>query len=79
MGGPNCYIVGCAASYSRHKGLSFHKIPAKGKSSEVDEWRGRLIAKISRSDKGFNVDGATICSRHFSDDCFEPYGNYLVT
>ena len=38
--------------------------------AERQEWRRRLITKINRCDASFNPDTATICSRHFKDDCF---------
>lgn len=75
MGGSHCCIIGCGANSSRHRGLSFHKIPKKGKSTDTDEWRGKLIAAVSRADKGFNPDKAMICSRHFNEECFEPFGD----
>ena len=38
MGGSTCAIVGCGACNSRHKGLSFHRIPKFGKNKETEEW-----------------------------------------
>ena len=60
-------MVGCPANKKINRGLSFHKLPKKGVD---DGWRNDLIKIINRSDKSFNSDRATICSRHFSTDCF---------
>ena len=50
MGGSTCAIVGCGACNSRHKGLSFHRIPKFGKNKETEEWRQRLIHAVNRVD-----------------------------
>ena len=60
-------MVGCPAIKSKHRGLSFHKLPKVGVD---DAWREALIKVVNRSDKSFNPNRATICSRHFTADCF---------
>ena len=50
MGGSTCAIIGCGACNSRHKGLSFHRIPKFGKNKETEEWRQRLIYAVNRVD-----------------------------
>ena len=74
MGGSNCAVVGCGCCSSRNKGVTFHTFPKSGKYKETDEWRRRLIHAVSRADKSFNPDRASICSRHFEDSCFVPHG-----
>ncbi|KAI8771576.1 Transposable element P transposase [Biomphalaria glabrata] len=71
MGGANCAIVGCTATRSSCKGLSFFKLPKMDKTPEKDQWRSQLISCINRSDKGFNPNRATICSIHFKQTCIK--------
>ena len=66
-GGDFCCIVGCSACKKKNKHLSFHGLPKKGAN---DTWRALLIKTINRADKSFNPDKAKICSRHFTDECF---------
>ena len=67
MPGSNCCMVGCPATKGRNRGLTFHKLPIVKKHND---WRRKLIGIINRSDSSFNAERATICSRHFTLDCF---------
>ncbi|KAL8596853.1 hypothetical protein ACOMHN_060661 [Nucella lapillus] len=74
MGGSNCALSNCPAYKSKHRGLSFHKIPRKG---ENDAHRQLLIQTIDREDEWFmkekKKDNANIfiCSRHYSGECYK--------
>lgn len=62
-----CCVVGCNTTKEQNRDLSFHKFPhpisAKSKK--------QIVEAIGRqNDASFNSLKATICSRHFSPDCF---------
>lgn len=63
-----CCVVGCNTSKNTNRDLSFHKFPVISKATTK-----RLIAAVGRrNDRSFRPEKATICSRHFSDECFTP-------
>lgn len=74
MGGANCAVPTCPAKNSRHKGLSFHRIPRMGVS---DPWRRQVLAKIDRVDRTFLEQSKQhhaklwVCSRHYKPECFK--------
>ena len=76
MGGAHCAIVGCFTCNSRSKGVSFFRIPKSGVNAETDEWRRQLLHAVNRIDHGFNPNTASVCSIHFTDDCFLKHGTY---
>ena len=61
----NCCIVGCNNYYAKTRDdkVSYIGFPKQGTGN--DEWRAKLIAEVSRADKGFNPANAKICSVHF--------------
>jgi len=75
--GSRCCFANCNTS-SKCRGLSFHVLPAAGKSPEQDEWRARLIHLACRNDNIFNPARAKICSRHFEERCFTKTRKFMI-
>ncbi|XP_025085929.1 uncharacterized protein LOC112559150 [Pomacea canaliculata] len=67
MPGANCAVYGCSACKGRNRGLSFFSIRQRKKQNS--EWEQALIHSVNRCDKSFNIERATICSRHFAPEC----------
>ena len=65
-----CAVVGCTATKSRNRGLSFHSIKRKNNL----DWQNKLAWSVRRGDSLFNPNTATICSRHFETSCFVTSG-----
>ena len=63
-----CCIVGCSASKAKNPGLTFHAV----KRARNPQWQARLIQVVNSADSSFNADSASICSRHFTSECFTP-------
>ncbi len=63
-----CCVVGCSTSKVKNPALTFHAI----KRPRNPSWESDLIRIVNRCDKSFNRNRATICSRHFTRDCFTP-------
>lgn len=70
--GNRCCYAGCGVKSSTSRGLSFHHIPAAAVSEAQDNWRRQLIHLARRADPSFNANKAKICSRHFTENCFNP-------
>ena len=51
-GGMNCCVPGCTNYYVKNNNVSYLSLPKPGVN---DEWRGRLIAAISRGNKNFKT------------------------
>lgn len=63
----HCCVVGCKTTKEQNKELSFHKFPQQ----IPEELKNEIIAAIGRqNDASFNSTKATMCSRHYSPDCF---------
>ena len=56
--GAHCCIVGCHATQTRYRGLSFMLIPKAGLTEDQDKWTAALLHAVNRSDKGFNPEKA---------------------
>ncbi|XP_025081437.1 uncharacterized protein LOC112556550 [Pomacea canaliculata] len=77
MPSKNCAIPGCPACKSRHRGLSFFRI----KRVDNKDWERALVRAVNRCDSSFNVEIATICSRHFKPECYiegEGFSRHLI-
>ncbi|KAK7481901.1 hypothetical protein BaRGS_00026809 [Batillaria attramentaria] len=70
MPGRNCAVVGCSACQNRNRGLSFFRI----RRPKNPEWESALVRAVNRCDASFNKDNASICSRHFKEECFQSGG-----
>ena len=73
-GGTNCCIPGCTNYYDKTKATNISYIGFPKRGSGEDEWRSKLIASVSRADKGFNPENAKICSTHFDPTCLLFHG-----
>ena len=74
-----CVVGGCSNTANQEEGISVHEIPFWGEESPVLAKRRGKWEKFVKStrQKWTATRGTVVCSKHFTEDCFE-YGSDTV-